>query len=161
MSPPKITGQVTSCGTCPNYRYNSGGTYQCDLVDQIVLDKNVVAPFCPLPDFPSQIIADMEMTIRGLRKPLEYGFGLTLLTHIAAKLKINVDSSGSGIAIPLKGGRKVYLALDYITKITLRPFEIAFTRERSTFRLSPDADPPLLHEATDSEGRRWYQHELG
>lgn len=163
MAVPKVLGNVTSCGRCPNYLYYSGGVYRCSLVDEAVLDKSIIAPFCPLPDYPSRTIAEMQTTILGLREPLKYGFGLALMTHIATKLKLNLSVSGSGIAIPFKdmnGDRQVYLMIDYIREVTVRPFEVAFQSGDGIFKLSPDTNPPLLYEATDVDSKAWNQYEL-
>jgi hypothetical protein len=161
--PPKVLGQVTSCGECPNYSYYSGGVHRCSLVEEAVLDKTIVAPFCPLPDYPSRTIAQMHITILGLREPLKYGFGLALMTHIAAKLKLDLHANGLGLTIPFKDmgkDREVYLGVDYIRDIEVRPFEITFTSGKSIFKLSPDSDPPLLREAADKEGKQWSHHPL-
>jgi len=161
--PPKVLGQVTSCGECPNHGYYSGSVYRCRLVDEAVLDKSIVAPFCPLPDYPSRTIAQMQTTILALREPLKYGFGMMLMSHIAAKLKLDLHAHGSGLTIPFKDmgkDREVYLGLDYIQGIETRPFEITFISGGSIFKLSPDIKPPLLHEAADKEGKLWSQHTL-
>ncbi|MEK7068600.1 MAG: hypothetical protein AAB964_02185 [Patescibacteria group bacterium] len=158
---PKIVKIVNSCSECPNYGYLSGGRHECRLVGHMVLDNAVVAPFCPLADYPSQMIANMQTTILGLRKPLEYGFGLALLTHVAAKLKLNLRTNRSGIMIPFNKDCEVYLGLDYIRGIEVNPFEITFVGSRgSLFKLSPDADPPLLRERIDFAGNTWRHHQL-
>jgi len=161
--PLKVLGTVDSCGECPNYGYYSGGVHRCGLVDEAVLDKTTVAPFCPLPDYPSRIIAQMQTTILGLREPNKYGLGFALLTHIATKLKLDLHANGSGLTISFKDmgkDRKVYLGLDYIRGIEVRPFEITFTSESGTFKLSPDTNPPLLREAADKDGKLWSHHKL-
>ena len=161
--PPKMLGQVSSCGACPNYIYYSGGVYHCKLVEEAVLDKSIVAPFCPLPDYPSRIIAGMQTTILGLREPLKYGFSMALMTHIAARLKLDLHASGSGLTIPFKDmekAREVYLGLDYIRDIQVRPFEVTFMSGDSLFKLSSDTDPPLLREAADKDGKCWSHHKL-
>lgn len=161
MPPPKVLALVASCKECPNHSYYSGGSHRCTLVDQAILDLTTVAPFCPLSDYPARVIVEMERTILALRDPHRYGFGLTLLTHIATKLKLNLHANGLGLTISLpKGPREVYLGLDYVTGINPRPFEIAFTSGESKFRLTPDSSPPVLCEATDKEGKLWTEHNL-
>jgi hypothetical protein len=158
---PKVLGMTRSCGKCPNYTYYSGGTHVCSLVDKAVLEKDEVAPFCPLPDYPSEIILDMQTTIVALREPLKYGFGMHLLTHVAAKLKRNLSSRGSGIQIPLKHEeRSIYLGVHYITTITVNPFEIEFHYRDGLFRLAADGDPPELRELSDPEKKLWRHHEI-
>src|SRR3569832_622543 len=145
--PPKVLGQVTCCGVCLFFVFFCGGVHRCRLVDVAVLDKSIVAPFCPLPDYPSRIIAQMQTTILGLREPLKHGFGLALITQVATRLKLNLHANGTGITIPFKDmgkDRKVYLGLDYIREIDVRPFEITFVGGESIFKLSPDSNPPLL-----------------
>jgi hypothetical protein len=160
MSTPKILGMVTSCGTCPNHKYDSGGVSECVLVHEAVRDKSIVAPFCPLPDFPSRVIAGQQMTILGLREPNTYSFDFALLSHVATKLKLNVHASGLGIMLPLGDDREVYLNVDFITGVTIRPFEIIFRYEEREYRLSPDAHPPLLREATNTKGDLWLHHPI-
>jgi hypothetical protein len=161
--PPKVVDTVTSCSHCPHYSYDSGNVNRCSLVGEVVRDKTIVAPFCPLPDYPSRLIAEMQMTIAGLRDPLKYSFGLTLLTYVANRLKLNLHANGSGIIIPfkdMKKDREAYLGLDLIRGIELRPFEITFLSSDGDFKLAPDGDPPLLREAADKDGKNWYHHTL-
>lgn len=163
MTTPKVLGQVSSCGECPNRVYYSGGVHHCRLVDEAVHDKSVVAPFCPLPDYPSRTLAQMQTTILGLREPFKYGFGMALMTHVANKLKLNLHANGSGLTIPFKDmgkDREVYLGLDYIRHIEIRPFEITFLSGESVFKLAPDNETPLLREAADKEGKLWSHHTL-
>lgn len=160
MTALKVQKLVSSCGECPHYNYYSGRAYRCAMVDQTVFDKEKVAPFCPLADYPSGIIADMEVTILALRKPLEYGFGLALLTHVAGKLKVNLHANGRGLTVPLKD-RKVYLGLDYVKHVSPYPnFEITFMSGEGKFKLFPDLSPPQLHEATRpiEGGEEFWQH---
>ena len=163
MTTPKVLGTVASCSECPNYVYYSGGVHRCTLVEETVSDKSIIAPFCPLPDYPSRTIAQMQTTILGLREPLKYGFEVALMTHIATKLKLDLHANGSGLTIPFKDtgkDREVYLRLDYILDIEVRPFKITFMSGESIFELSTDTDPPLLREAADKDSNLWISHEL-
>ena len=158
----KILDRITSCGECPHYVYYSGGVHNCRLVDEVVRDKSRVAPFCPLADYPSRVIADMETTITGLREPLTYGFGLALLTYVAAKLKVNVHTRGSSLVVPLKDGRKVGLGLDYITAIRVYPFEISFNHGEHSYKLLPDVGQ-LRESVPPKEGQEeelWLHHDV-
>jgi hypothetical protein len=164
MSAPKVLGQVTSCGECPNYVYYSGGQHRCRLVDETVLDKSIVAPFCPLPDYPSRAIADMQTTILGLRAAEHRGFQLMLLTYVANRLKVNVPAHARGLMVPLKD-REVYMGLDRISEVKVWPLEISFSQGKNMFILSPDSSPPLLREkvlqAVDGdELSTWRHHHL-
>jgi hypothetical protein len=161
--PFKILGLVRSCGLCPNYEYYSGGVHRCKLVEEVVIDNTVVASFCPLSNYPSDIMAQMEMTISTLREPHKHGFGVVLLGHIATKLKLNLDTNQLGLIILLNDagkGREVYLSLDHICEILVHPFEITFTSGLSVFKLSPDTRPVVLREATDEDHILWRYHEL-
>ncbi|HVM58800.1 MAG TPA: hypothetical protein VMT80_00485 [Candidatus Paceibacterota bacterium] len=148
----KVLGTVASCGECPNYGYYSGNAHECKLVEHVVVDKNRIAPFCPLADFPSKLLADMDATIRGLREPYTFAFPITLLTHVATRLKVPIHENGRGLTIPFKDGggeREVYLSADYITGLVLTPgFEIEFmAKGDKRFKLLPDTHPPQLCEA--------------
>lgn len=161
--PPKVLGLVSSCGECPNCDYNSGGASQCRLIGERIRDKTIVAPFCPLPDYPSRSIAEMEITIVGLRKQFALGFGLTLMTHIATKLKLNMHTNGSGLRIPFRDmgkDREAFLELSCICHIGIQPFAVTFLDGNKKFKLLPDTKPSLLYEATEREGESWRCHEL-
>lgn len=152
MPTPKIVKQVSNCGECPNYGYYSGGAHRCSLVDETVLDKTRVAPFCPLPDFPSKVIAAMEHTIVGLRGGFNHVFSLYLLTYIATKLGIKLEASGRAVLrIPLLEDRELWLDLDQATVVNVRNLEIRFTHEGTTFVLYPDTNPPELCEGVQAK----------
>lgn len=141
---PKILQIVNSCGICLNYRYYSGGKYVCTGVHEIVEDKSLIAPFCPLVDFPSRIIANMERTIQTLREPNKYGMVLAILSHVATKLKVNMDAYG--MSIPIKDNDSIYLKHDAITEITTFPYALYFIFGEKNFKLIPDGDKPHLYE---------------
>lgn len=159
---PKVLRLVRSCGECPHYVYYSGGVHHCVEVGEAVIDKHVIAPFCPLADYPAHAISSMETTIRLLREPNDYGFGLALLTHVATKLKLNLAPSARGITIAFKDGgkeRSVFFGTDYITAVDLHRGEITFRNgEGKFFRLAPDIEPPILWESAEKDG--WYEHRL-
>lgn len=158
---PKITGTTTNCGKCPFYSYDSGGAYICLKVDEVVLDKEKVAPFCPLPDYPSHIIAELDTTIYVMRKGSEFSSELALFSHIATKLGLNLTARANGIDIPIEQDRTVYLGIDYVRGITLRPFEITFSAGASgLYKLALDAKPPRLMKARDETGKLWHQVDI-
>ncbi|MEO6536655.1 MAG: hypothetical protein ABIT47_03090 [Candidatus Paceibacterota bacterium] len=149
MTVPKVLALVTSCGTCANYEYNSGGTHKCRLADQIVLDKSVIAPFCPLADYPSSVIAGMDRTIRCLREPNKYVFTHALLTFVATKLNLNLDADGRGILITFKDcgkEREAYLAYDYIMEVTVSPLIVTFISQGKRFKVLPEGTSPTIEE---------------
>jgi hypothetical protein len=152
MSGPKVLPLITSCGGCPNYQYDSGSRYECALTAEIVLNKSVVAPFCPLADYPSHVIAAMEQTIHILREPFNSVFIVTLLGYVAAKLKLNVEPNGCGILIPFKDrgeDRRVYMAFDCITELAPAPLKVTFLADGKKFMLSPDGEQPILQEQAE------------
>jgi|GEM_PF-1653471 len=156
--PPKVLGTVSSCRECPNRTYASGGQYECSLVREVIPKgtETKVASFCPLPDFPSGKIADLERTIRMLYKPNDCEFSVAMLLHIAARLETVV--SKNGICITLKdpqdkSGKQIDLWWGSITKIELYPNYIHFVSGGTTFRLDIDARPPKIEEQILVEGR--------
>lgn len=162
--PPKVLGLVTCCEECRHYTYDSGGVYQCDLVGEPVTDYSAIAPFCPLSDYPSRLLAQMQRTIWALREPQSGVFGTLLMTHVATRLKLNLHANGSGVTILLKDrgqDREVHLQLDYIQEVRVQPLEITFMSLSGdgTFKLLPDTNPPLLRES-DKEGKLWREHRL-
>lgn len=168
MPAPKIVDLVSSCGKCPNYQYYSGGVHKCKPADEIVLDKDEIAPFCPLPNYPSHQIASMQRTILDLREPNKAVFVLALLSHIATKLKLNLEPHGGGIVIPFKDGdkdREVYLSFEYITEVAVSPFSVIFQSGGKKFKLSPDFKPPTLDEEAPKvpgleDKELWTSHRL-
>jgi hypothetical protein len=151
MTAPKIVAQTTSCGKCPHYTYYSGGTYHCALVEERVMNKEQVAPFCPLPDYPSQTIAKMEVTIESLREPNKHGFNIAFLSHMASKLKVRLEPSCRGIHIPLKDGTEVFLDPDWVTNIAVSPCVIEFRFNDKLYTLHPDALKPVLYRQYDKD----------
>lgn len=150
----KILKIVDSCGGCPNYGYDSGGRHKCKLVDEIVPDKTEVASFCPLTEFPSRMLANMNETIRLLREPNKYGIVLAVLSHISTKLKKDADRNG-GITIELKNNQApVYLRHDGITSVV--PFQgaVFFVDGEHKYKLYPDTLPPQLLVQVAPEGFR-------
>lgn len=148
----KILKLIDSCGGCPQYGYYSGGQSECRLVNEIVPDKTVIAPFCPLTEFPSHMLASMDSTIRLLREPNKYGIVLAVLSHISTKLKKDADRNG-GITIELKNNRApVYLRHDGITSVV--PFQgaVFFVDGGYKYKLYPDTLPPQLHVQVAREG---------
>lgn len=160
MGTPKILQRVSKCGECPHYVYYSGGTHKCSETDEIVHNEDEIAPFCPLTDYPSRTIAEMETTITALRTPYKHGVELALLSHIATKLKTKLNARGSSILIQLKDGKAVGFDLNYINSISINPFELRFTYREETYLFLPDADPPKLYrkqQATEDFGELWHE----
>lgn len=161
----KILGMTDSCKECANRAYYSGRMHVCRLVDEVIhaAHEHEVAPFCPLPDYPSKTIAGQQATIFGLREPHAGSLGLMLLTHIATKLNLALEPSACGVTIPfkdMKKDREAYLGLEYISEIAPWHYAITFRWGDRIFRLHPDADPPVLEEARDAHGELWVRHEL-
>ncbi|MDB5188190.1 MAG: hypothetical protein JWO50_710 [Candidatus Kaiserbacteria bacterium] len=144
MSTPKIVGLVSACKDCTNYTYYSGGVYVCRIVDQAVIEKDEVAPFCPLTDFPSRTIANMGMTILGLRKTNDYSMGFALLSYVATRFKVSVEANGTGVVLAVDDGRKICLSLHYVEKVNLDPAEIRFKSGDDVFRACLDGKKPTL-----------------
>lgn len=121
-------------------------------MDEIVADKTIIAPFCPLAEFPSRVLANMDETIRLLREPNKYGLVLALLSHIATKLKTEVSTHGV-ITIVLKEGTSVYLRNDAIAEVL--PQEagmVIFWDNEQKYKLHPDASPPQLYRKIVRDG---------
>lgn len=116
-------------------------------MNQVVTDKNSIALFCPLPDYPAGTIANMDMTIRTLREPNKYGLALTILSHVATKLNVNMDTNGT-IKIPLKDESYVMLYHDAIIEIPTHPYAIVFVFQEQTYKLTTDGDRPKLYKST-------------
>lgn len=150
----KILRLVSSCGVCPNYGYYSGGVHQCRSVEEDVENPNVIAPFCPLADFPSEIIAGLDKTIKRLTNPYSYTLSLAVMSHVAAKLGVAFNSRGSSLMIPQEEGEPILLSFDYITDIKMGlGAEIHFIgSKREKFVLCPDSKPPSLRRELVEKG---------
>lgn len=141
----KILALVPSCAVCPNRHYYSGGKYECTLVGETIVNESGVAPFCPLADFPASTIANMQATISELREPYRHSLTITILSHVAAKLGVNLRAD-SNVAIPLKDGNVVFLHYDSIKKIDAahhRP-EIQFVHDGKNYTLRVSEKPELF-----------------
>ncbi len=139
----KVLPLVTSCKGCPNRHSN-----ECALVNERIADMHTVAPFCPLPDYPSHLIAQMETTISALSDPNKYGFSRMILAFIATKLTLNLSADGRSLVIPTTDDRQIRFDPEYVTKCETVPgLDIEFRFADGTFRLTPDTNPPTLSEA--------------
>jgi hypothetical protein len=163
---PKILALISSCGECPKYQYYSGGQHVCSLVDQPVLDKQKVAKFCPLPDFPSETIASMEQTFERLRKPNEYSLQHAVLSYLSSKLGALFTPSGNGILINLaEEGKTVYMDLGYVTNIDPSRQEVNFIYDKNDYKLCVGgiSKPELYMKVKDEHPEvngRWTRIEL-
>lgn len=63
----KILARVTSCRTCPNRQYYSGGVYECVLVKAHLVDSGGIPAWCPLPDDPAHVAAKAESDLHSAR----------------------------------------------------------------------------------------------
>ncbi len=156
MPEKRILQLVGSCGECPRYQYYSGGTSKCIEVDQIVRDKHVVAPFCPLAPYPADIIADQAETIRVMREGNDTLFVFLLLERIGKKLNAIRKDGTMVLEIPLKEeGKTVCLDLHYVDEERSRLFprpEIRFKYQDSWYILDIEAKPPILKKVVRHPG---------
>lgn len=155
MSVPKIIGMTKSCGSCPNRQAT-----HCLLVGGEILDKDIIAPFCPLSDYPARRIADQQAMILSLRDPHKWGVNLALMTHVAAKLGQNVNANRmTTVTIPYKRGTEEFellLDFEYITAIdVLGGFGIVFRYREDTFKLNADSTPPTLSLQSKQNPELW------
>lgn len=146
---PKVLKLVQSCGDCPHCDYYSGGQFKCKLTGEVVVDKAIIAPFCPLADYPSQMLASMDATIRVLRDSRQYMFATAVLSHLATRLNTVLGPNGV-VAIALKNGETLNVPPDHVTEVTMNPFcSVHFLSGGKTFKLYPDTNPPELSEKVD------------
>lgn len=160
---PKVLALVSSCNTCQNREYISVNHFSCRLVGQPIIENDIVAPFCPLTDYPANTIAQMQMTILAVRQALSQRFGTHLLTYIAAKLKRTLNAYGSGLTIAFDDmgvSREVYLGLENVLEIKVQPFEVQFLYRDTAYIVSPDASPPMLRKALNADRASWHHYEL-
>jgi len=162
---PRILELILSCGGCPHYQYATSGRYDCRLVNQGVNDKTIVAPFCPLPIYPADVIASMETTIDRLFEPYKFTLPLSVIEHVARKIKVAIVPNGRGLVLKLADETEVYLDFEYIIKLEIKQgAEIHFKAGDDTYRLFPDAVPPHLDKMYKCEGdeaeERWIHTKL-
>jgi hypothetical protein len=146
----KIVGLARSCGGCPNKRYSSGGRSECAVTGLIIPDLEKVASFCPLVDFPSRKLSEMENTIMWLQQPNKYSLILAICAHIAIKLKTTMDERGQ-ICLTLKDGGAVILHPEYISEVALLPGAVLFLSDGKKYKLHPDGETPTLYQEVKDE----------
>jgi len=56
----KIVDTTNSCRTCSHKMYFSGGQYECTKLNKIINDISTIPNWCPLPEYPAQVIQDVE-----------------------------------------------------------------------------------------------------
>ena len=159
---PKMLELIGSCRKCPHRKYEREGHYRCTMVQADIPNPDKVALFCPLPDFPSGVIADLNETVAALREPYKYHLAYALMSHIATKLGRPLTVHASVILL-LKDGRELQLRHDHIREISIFSGEIHFFHNGKEFKLLPDATPPELYEQiVQGEGanRLWGRCEL-
>ncbi len=62
----KIVDITNSCRTCSHKMYFTGGQYECAKLNKIINDISIIPNWCPLPEYPSQVIQDLEMQVSTL-----------------------------------------------------------------------------------------------
>ena len=144
MGVPKIVALTQSCKQCPNYSYFSGGQSICSLANQIVLEPSEIAPFCPLADYPSEIIASLQKTMNYHRHGYRHTLKSLVMTHIAAKLNCAVDPTGRHIKIPLRESSEVVVfTIDLVTQLSFDVIAFMDTDDKR-YILYVDGDKPIL-----------------
>lgn len=151
MATPKVLTLVRSCGSCPHHVYYSGGAFECALTGEIVQRKDTIAPFCPLADYPSRAIAEMETTIRAQQDSYQYGLAVTLISHVASKLGRRLHARGDSLDIPLEDGTAVSLHAACIESVAPWESVVTFKHRDDTYQLHPDSTPPRLYRALPKE----------
>lgn len=150
---------IASCKGCPHNKYDSGGRYKCDLVDEPIRDENRIPPFCPLPTYPSNEIACIEATVESMQKEKRnHSLCFEIFSFMAAKLKARLSSDSRYIHILMQEGKNeedLYIVIDRITKVDIERNAIYF--------LSTGNDPrpyvmylglePLLCEVSERQGK--------
>ncbi len=142
---PKMLPLIASCRECPNRREYSGSEQKCLLTDEVIpKDDSHIASFCPLGDYPAELIANMVRTIAHLRKPYQYSMPMTLIAHVATKIGVSIERDSTQVRLPLKDGSYVLLVWDYIRNLGEHVNEIHFKWGEDEYRLAPDTRPPKL-----------------
>jgi len=152
---------ISSCKSCPNRKYASGGVYDCTLAHERIPDAVGIASFCPLPDYPARIIAEQEATIRALRDQQSLSLTVGILSLIAMKLGVTLHPDYLGLTLECENGEKVFLHHDSfgVTEFTLM---VTFRDQGKNYRLSIGSEPLLMVEVTREgiKDPRWMQLSL-
>jgi hypothetical protein len=134
-----MTKLVNSCGECPNYQYYSGGTHVCTFVDLVVTDKTQVSKFCPLPQYPAQVIADLHNSLREYQTEEEkLGLRQVVLRQIAAGFKTVVSNFRSIVFKATESERwptKIILSYDCITEVDIHRDIVHFFYEEGKYKV--------------------------
>lgn len=161
---PKILALVSSCKGCDHRKYDSGNRYNCDLVDEQIIDESCVAPFCPLTDFPSNQIAKLERTVQALQQSNDFGFYWAVMAFVVKKSGRTLSADGRYITFNQKEGDPVYLINDHIIEIDLQQGHIVFLHEKERYAFVTSTPPRLLREESyrigDEDKKGWQEVSL-
>ncbi len=116
------------------------GVDSCNLNGQRIPDQRTIPVWCPLPDPPSRLIADMEATIRGLREQAKLPFSTAVLSLIATRLGTNIRSDMRGINLVLEKGEVVMLEYDSLVIEDAHHGLVRFDYQGMNYRLQLGAD---------------------
>ncbi len=123
-----------------------------------------IAPFCPLPDYPSGVIAQMEATIRTLRGLGKPPFFIEIFSLLAKRLGVLLHTNSGGLTIELEDDTKVHLLYDTIhnVEVSHTTWSIFFHHEGTLYRLSLYDKPSLSRKVQipGVENMLWQECEL-
>lgn len=156
----KVQKTVRSCAECPHRQYASSTMYQCVAVDEIIYDKDIIPVFCPLPDYPSRQLAELEQSVRAYQAHHERSFTKVLMLYVASRLSRAVSAGGTGVKIPIQKGEEVYLDIRHIVSMTVWPLEISFHYRDALYRLSPEVERVQLRRQSEKERDLWVDVQL-
>jgi hypothetical protein len=154
----RIVATTTSCGKCSNRIYESGGVYTCKLVGERIRSDAQVAPFCPLPVYPSRIISSLDATVESLRNAYSYTLPYAIFSFLAAKLKARISADGRSIHLLVKDGkeeRDFHILMDRLTGIDYERSLIRFLDADSLkeYKICAGQECSLLEKVEIGEGK--------
>lgn len=157
---------VASCNGCPNREYGSGGFYDCTLTRERIPNDVVIAPFCPLADYPAATIAAMEKRIRALEEPQKFSLVTIALSYVGGKFGILPDARYGSVTFNLEDGSQVVLRYDGVTEVDVKmsSWDILFQWNGRTYKAQTIGDPTLYVYGPsifqDAPGMFWHKCKL-
>lgn len=154
----KMAKNVDRCKDCP-HRISQ----DCGLVKERISDTNSIPAFCPLPNYPSSIIASLENTVRYYQSEelKKYtGFSQILMQHIAAGFKVPIYGFAS-VELKVKEDGKeknIFLRHDHIRDVDAQSSSLTFFYGEDVYKVSRGRDHWEIQKAVMRDGKELWMY---
>lgn len=143
----RILQHIYNCGGCPNKVYDSGGTYNCSLTDERILDESRISEFCPLAFFPAKEISKLQHTlVLHQKSESELALSTVVMRNLSAVLNTPL-SNFACLVLKTKPNKnwpeEIVINREYITNVDLRSNEVHFNYEGRKYRVYGHKKSPV------------------